>query len=105
MKSDRTWDKDKQEAFDKAWPKIIAKAWSDPAYKQRLLHDPLSVFKENGIEYPPGLTCKVNENSDKIINLILPQQPSGELSEEKLKKIAGGGGAPNGCSNGTGCGT
>jgi hypothetical protein len=93
MKGEKDWDKQKQEAFQKAWPKIIAKAWSDPTYKQRLLHDPLSIFKENGIEFPQGVSCKINESNDKIIQLTLPQKPSGEISEETLRKIAGGAGS------------
>ncbi|MGC1879392.1 MAG: NHLP leader peptide family RiPP precursor [Rhabdochlamydiaceae bacterium] len=86
----KEWNKEKYEAFTKAWAKIIAKAWSDPAFKQRLLKDPLTVFKENGIELPPGVQCKVNESTDKIVYLSLPKKPSGEVSEESLKKIAGG---------------
>jgi hypothetical protein len=36
----------KQDAQQKAWAKIVAKAWSDEVFKQRLLKNPEAVFQE-----------------------------------------------------------
>ena len=75
---------------EKQWSQIVAKAWADAKFKQRLLADPAAVLKENGIEVPPGVTVKIIENSEKVVHLTLPAKPDGELSEEALAKVAGG---------------
>jgi hypothetical protein len=77
------------EQFQKAWGKVVAKAWSDELFKKRLLADPKTVLKENGIEIPADMTFKVLEDSTKVIHLILPTKPS-ELSDEELEQVAGG---------------
>ncbi len=92
MKNEKEWNKQEQEAFRRVWAKIVAKAWSDAAFKQRLIKDPRSVLKENGIELPPSIECKIDEDSEKVLHLVLPKKPSGELTEESLKKIAAAGG-------------
>ncbi|MBS0650972.1 MAG: NHLP leader peptide family RiPP precursor [Verrucomicrobia bacterium] len=90
MKEKQTWSKENQEAFHKAWSKMIAKAWTDPAYKEKLLKNPLALFKEEGIQVPEGIQLKIEENTDKIVHLSLPQKPHGHLSETELKKLAAG---------------
>jgi len=99
-KSNPSWDKKQQEAFQKAWAKIIAKAWSDAAYKQRLLKDPTGVLKENGVELPEGMSFHVNESTDKVIQLVLPNRHDGELSVETLGDVSAGGVCgPGGCGH------
>ena len=39
-----------QNEQQKQWAKIVAKAWADEDYKQRLLADPASVMKDEGME-------------------------------------------------------
>ena len=70
--------------FQKAYGKLVAKAWEDEDFKTRLLDEPMTVFKENGIEIPEGLDVRVVENTDAVVNLILPPQPEGELTDEQL---------------------
>jgi Nitrile hydratase, alpha chain len=82
-----------QQASDwgKQWGQVVAKAWADAAFKQRLLADPHAVLKEHGLEVPRGLQVKVVENTDSVRHLILPTKPSSdELSEEALGVVAGG---------------
>ncbi len=76
----------------KAYAKIIAKAWVDKEFKKRLLDDPATVLKENGIELPQGLTVRFVEGEENEILVQLPWQPreSAELSDEDLEKVAGG---------------
>ena len=70
---------------------IVAKAWSDPAYKARLLADATSVLKEEGIDYGSGVEVKIVENTDSIRYITLPRPPGeSELSEEQLERVAGG---------------
>ena len=80
----------KREEFQKAWGKIVAKAWSDPAFKKRLMDDPTEVLKSNGIEIPLGTRVVLKENTKDTFHLSLPEKPEKELSEERLKEIAAG---------------
>ena len=82
----------------------MARAWSDSALKKKLLADPASVFKENGMIVPKGMTINVVENTDKVVNLVLPVKPSpAELSAEELQQVAGGYCRRCGCGR-CGCG-
>jgi hypothetical protein len=75
----------------KTWAKIVAKSWTDPSFKQKLLKDPNTVLKEFGIEPYQDTSYKIVENTEKTTYLVLPKQPKGELSEEKLKAVTAGG--------------
>ncbi len=77
----------------KEYAKIIGKAWVDEEFKKRLLTDPVSVLKENGIEVPQGMTVKFVEGKENEILVPLPPRPpeAAELSDEDLEKVAGGG--------------
>jgi hypothetical protein len=77
------------EQFQKEWGKVVAKAWSDEAFKKRLLADPKTVLKENGVEIHAEVAVKVIEDSAKVVHLILPERPAG-LSDEELSQVAGG---------------
>jgi hypothetical protein len=79
-----------QENHSALYPKIIAKAWSDPAYKARLLADPRAALAEAGVSVPAGKAVRVVENTDRLVHLVLPQRPTGELSEADLDNAAGG---------------
>ncbi len=74
-----------------AYSKVIAKAWSDPAFKARLMADPKAVLAEAGVAVPLGVTLKAVENTGDTAHFVLPAPPaSGELSEESLLQVAGG---------------
>jgi len=64
-----------REQFQKAYAKIVAQAWADDAFKQRLLSDPTTVLKENGIDIPAGLEIKVLESTSTLVHLVLPPRP------------------------------
>ena len=74
----------------KAWAKIVAKAWSDEAFKQKLLSDPQGVCQEYGVELPAGAKLQVHENSANEIHVTLPARPAGELSDQQLEQVAAG---------------
>ena len=82
--------------FHEEWPKIVAKAWSDPSFKKRLISNPKEVCKEYGIECRQGVDLKVNDRTDTVYYLNLPEKPEGELTESELKGIAAGAGT-KGC--------
>jgi len=70
--------------------KVITKAWSDPAYKAKLLADPRAALAEVGYTMPANLNFKVVENTSTLVHLILPPPPSDELRDEALGRVSGG---------------
>ncbi|WP_334812692.1 NHLP leader peptide family RiPP precursor [Nostoc sp.] len=83
--------------------KIIARAWQDASFKQKLLSNPRAAFEKEGIPLPQSIELKVVEESSNTLYFVLPIQPSetGELSEAELESVAGGswGGADDNGSN------
>jgi hypothetical protein len=81
-----------EQAGQKQWAQVVARAWADAAYKKRLLAEPGAVLKEAGLELPAGVDVRVLEDTDCLVTFLLPPPPSGEeLSEEELVTVAGGG--------------
>jgi hypothetical protein len=83
--------------------RIVAKAWADPAFKQRLLTNAALALKAEGIALPPGVQLRVVENTDAVWHLVLPAKPAGQLSDSDLEKIAGGYGAQDVYLTGNAC--
>lgn len=77
--------------FQKAYGKVVARAWSDPEFKALLLRDARAALASVGVEYPTDVEVVVRENNEKEMNLVLPPQPAeGELSEQDIEKITDG---------------
>src|SRR6266540_4678394 len=51
--------------------RVVAKAWVDPAYKQRLLADGAAAIAEFGYKGEQGANLTVVENTPKVHNLIV----------------------------------
>jgi len=76
--------------------KIIARAWVDPAFKARLIADPVAVLREAGVVIPEGMRFEVREIPESgrkpaggpLYYLVLPPKPSeeqvggGEIDDE-----------------------
>jgi hypothetical protein len=73
----------------RAMAKVIAKAWTDPAYKKRLLSEPEKVVAEEGIKVPKGAKVYIHENSAQAVHLVLPQRPNDAMSDDALNQRAG----------------
>src|ERR1700722_6765205 len=83
--------------------RVAERAWSDEAYRELLLSDPLRAVAQEGVAVPEavracGVTFKVVEDSDPLRHIILPARPCDELSDLELAVVAGGkgGGGKNG---------
>jgi hypothetical protein len=83
--------------------RIVQKAWTDPAYRRRLLANPKQVLSEElgkikeGVSIPANVKVTVLEEKPDQIYLVIPlnaREVTGALTEEQLKKVAGGTGAP-----------
>jgi hypothetical protein len=73
----------------KTYGKIVARTWADEGFKARLIADPAAALAAEGVEVPPGVSFKVLENTDKVINLVIPAKPT-DLSDTDLEGAAGG---------------
>lgn len=73
------------------YSKVIARAWADDAYRQRLNQDPGGVLADAGITVPAGVEVRVVENIPTVMHLVVPAAPGdGEISEEALGQVSGG---------------
>lgn len=80
--------------------RIVAKAWADPAYRERLLADPKALLAEElqadypELKLPEDLQVKVVEETPLEMTLVLPVNPQTlvgpEMSEAALGQVAGG---------------
>jgi hypothetical protein len=55
-----------------------------------LLTDPHAALAAVGVPVAAGKTVRVVEDNDQLLHLMLPQPPSGELSDAELELAAGG---------------
>ncbi|MGH6671544.1 MAG: NHLP leader peptide family RiPP precursor [Xanthobacteraceae bacterium] len=78
--------------------RIIAKAWKDPNYKQRLLANPKGVLQQEvasidpSVVLPSSLQVQVHQESPDVYHLVLPRNPQdislGELLGDNLEAVA-----------------
>jgi hypothetical protein len=73
------------------WSQIVARAWCDEGFMNRLLSDPRSGLAEHDLEVPPGTEVEVVlgtevkvDDTDTVRRFILPAGPPDELIEEDL---------------------
>ncbi|MCA8928965.1 MAG: nitrile hydratase subunit alpha [Alphaproteobacteria bacterium] len=50
---------------------LVARAWTDPAYKARLIAEPMAVIRDMGIDMEHQPEVKVVENTDAVHNVIV----------------------------------
>jgi hypothetical protein len=72
---------------------LVKRAWSDDQLKRRLLSDPESVLRENGVEIPAGVMPRVVVDKDSVSFEFLPKRApeEAELAESALGAVVGGG--------------
>lgn len=73
----------------KAMGQVIAKAWQDEAFLDRLKSDPRAVLKEQGIDLPAGAAPKVIQAQPGEVHIVIPPKPDRELSDEELQATSG----------------
>ncbi len=84
------------QGWQRTWGQMVADAWSDDSYKQRLLTDPAGAFQERGLTPPADKQVRIVEDTADTVHVVLPAQPT-ELSDEQLDQAAGGAAVPHLC--------
>jgi hypothetical protein len=56
--------------------RVIARTWTDEAFKKELLADPVKTLAANGVAVPKGTQVKVLEDSEAVNYLVLPPKPT-----------------------------
>jgi hypothetical protein len=67
---------------------VVAKAWQDPSFKDRLKSNPEETLRAEGINLPEGASVTVHEESDGEHHFVIPNKPASWSHDhvEKRKK-------------------
>ena len=82
---------------------LVQRSLEDESFRQKLLDDPRgTVEQELGTQLPEDVEVRVVEESAQSIYLVLPNASplggeDGELSDQDLEAVAGGGSWMTGC--------
>lgn len=97
---------DYQHEVNDAMQKVIARAWSDPAFKAEVLSDPVAAFAELDVHWPDhyevefyddpsaqvGDWSTVGKGQQAVLRIPIPPPPdSGSMSDDDLAAIGGAG--------------
>lgn len=77
-----------QEEQAKKNQKVIAKAWTDEAFKKRLLSNPSETLRGEGIDVPGDVEVRAVENTNKVVYFVLPPKPENCDLEELEQRAA-----------------
>jgi hypothetical protein len=69
---------------------IIAKAWSDAAFKAQLLANANDALAPLGINAPEGVTIKFIEDTPTTWHFVIPTPFAGVEFTDELAKVVGG---------------
>src|SRR5262249_9407751 len=92
-RSFRRWSRMIQQLSDDLlWSQLVARAWCDQGFMERLRSNPRAVLAENGLEVPAdtevqvveGKEAGVVDDTDTVRHFILPDCPPEELTDEEL---------------------
>jgi hypothetical protein len=69
--------------------RVIGQAISDPAFRKKLLADPVGTLKGAGVTVPKGVTVHVVEDTAAKVHLVLPAHED-ETLDSDLDEAVGG---------------
>src|SRR5579871_6956202 len=67
---------------------LIAKCWTDHAFKAQFMQDPRTVLAQVLLDLPPNAKITVHEDSDQERHFVLPQPPADGFTAEDLHSAA-----------------
>lgn len=63
--------------------KVIAMAWTDAGFRDRLRREPDKVLTEAGVSLPQGRRVRLVEDTTDTVHVVIPTRP-GHLSDEQV---------------------
>lgn len=63
------------------YQQIVAKAWANDVYRQRLLRDPKGTLRSEGVELADDVEIKVLQDTPKLVHFVLPMKPEGSAGQ------------------------
>ena len=69
---------------------LVQRFHADPDYRREVEADPVSAFREQGMELPSDIAVRVLANTDDTFYMVLPPDPNMDLGDEMLTAVAGG---------------
>ncbi len=78
-----------EEKIQNTYGKLVAKAWADADFKEKLLTDTRTVFRNHGIQIPDDIEVSIVENSERKRHFILPCGPLNFTVREHLGSHSG----------------
>ena len=69
--------------------RIVSRAWTDEIFRYRLLSDPATMLRVEGLSIPRGVEVRILEDTDKVLHVVLPMKPSSEELSEELSRRYG----------------
>lgn len=71
--------------------RLLERSGTDLAFRSQLLADPRGTLQAAGVTIPSGTELIALENTDSVVNLVIPAAPDeGELSDVQLEDVTGG---------------
>jgi hypothetical protein len=67
---------------------MVARAWTDDQFRQKLLQQPGEAFAEYELDVPAGQQLRVVEDTPQVSHFVLPSRPT-DLSALALERIPG----------------
>jgi hypothetical protein len=74
-----------------SWVRAVERAIKDPAFKEKLMSDPVATLREAGVAVPDGVKIRVFQNTEHEVNLVLPSTSvDGVVTDAALEAAVGG---------------
>ncbi len=62
--------------FERAWARLVSRAWRDPGFREELLADPTQALAADGVRVPTGMVLKTVDGASTLTVLLpLPSVP------------------------------
>lgn len=69
---------------------IIGRTWNEQSYRQAMIDNPRETLEaEMNAQFPPGLKVYSLEDTNEVVNLVIPTRPQDEDIENNAEYLAG----------------
>jgi hypothetical protein len=75
----------KQDVMARRYAKLVAQAWADPSFRERLMSNAAVVLREAGFDVPKSKEVKILETDNEAFYFVLPTKPADLFSDSKLE--------------------